>query len=101
MPEAKIEAKIGWKHHAYHAALLLTSFAFCTYWLFYLPKSSKALLILGGVAALMLLADLHPKLKAAYVIVIIALIFIENRALDKERAGLAAEQTAQRKEEKR
>ena len=54
------EPKIGWKSHAYHATLLVASFTFCVYWFFHLPKSGKALLVLGGVAALMLLADLHP-----------------------------------------
>jgi len=93
------ESKISWKHHVYHAGLLSVSFAFCVYWLCALPKSGKALLLLGGVAALMLLADLHPKLKAAYVILIIGLIFIENRALDKERADSAKEQKIQRDEQ--
>jgi hypothetical protein len=96
MPE-----KISWKHHAYHVAILVGC-AFACIWLYFQPKSGKAVLVIGGLAILMLLADLSPRLKAVYVVVVVGLMLAENHALNIERADAMRERTdAIREEAKR
>src|SRR5713226_9097505 len=87
------------RHHLFHTLWQVTAMSFCVFWYFHVPKSSKALLVLAGVAALMMLMDMHPVHKAIYVVVVISLILTENRAIDKERTEGANAEARQRQQE--
>ena len=77
--------------HLFHFSLQVICIAFWIYWLVHLPKSGKAVLLLGAMAALMMLVDMHPIHKAVYILLVFGLVWIENRALDRERAESAKE----------
>ena len=47
----------------------------------------------------MVLADMRPLHKAVYLVIVIALVFTENRAIDKDRADFARNEASRRKEE--
>lgn len=86
-------------NHWFHFSLQAIGILFCVYFYFHLPQSGKALLIMGGIVAVMMFMDMRPLHKGIYVAVIVGLIFIENRALDKERTDSAKEQRDRQKEE--
>jgi hypothetical protein len=83
----------------FHFPLEAVGILFCVYFYFHLPGSGKALLVLGAMAAIMMLMDMRLIHKGMYVLIILSLVLIENRALDKERADSAIEQSRTRKEE--
>jgi hypothetical protein len=85
--------------HWFHIPVQITVAAFCIYWLRYVPAPNKAVLLLGGVAAIMALVEMWPMHKAVYILLIIGLMFIENRALNKDRADFAQAEASRRKEE--
>jgi hypothetical protein len=74
----------------YHFSLQAVAAAFCLYWYFCPPNAGSALLVLAGVGALMLLSDMKPAHKPVYVAVVIFLIFIEYRAMNKDRIDAQA-----------
>jgi hypothetical protein len=74
------------KRHLFHIPLQLAVGAVCAYWYWHVPAPSKAVLWLGGVAALMTLIEMRPLHKAIYFAMIIALIFTETRAINTDRA---------------
>jgi len=86
-------------NHLFHFSLQAIGIFFCVYYCLHLPKSGKALLILGGIVAIMMLMDMRPLHKGIYVAIILGLILIENHALDKERTDSAKEQRDRQKEE--
>lgn len=77
----------------------LTVIVFCIYWQWHVPMPNKAVLLLGGVAAIMALVKMLPIHKALYIILIIWLMFTENRALNHDRTEFARDEAARRKEE--
>lgn len=83
----------------FHFLLQITTAALLIHWHWKPPGSNKAVLILAAVAALMVLADMRPLHKAIYFVLIIALVFTENRAIDKERADFARDEASRRQEE--
>ncbi|MFZ3342039.1 MAG: hypothetical protein WA609_02415 [Terriglobales bacterium] len=85
--------------HLFHIPLQVVVGTFCVYWYWHVPAPNKAVLWLGGVAALMTLIEMRPLHKAIYFALIIALIFTENRAIDKDRATFAREQAEARRKE--
>src|SRR5258708_6492152 len=85
----------------FHIPIQITVAAFCLYWRWHLPAPNKAVLWLGGVAAIMALVKMRPIHKAIYFLLIIALMFPENRAIDKDRQDFATEQARRRDEENR
>jgi hypothetical protein len=86
-------------NHWFHFPLQAIAIAFCVYFYFYLPKSGKPLLVLSAVVAVMMLMDMRPLHKGIYVAIILGLVLIENRALNKERADFSQEESNRRKEE--
>jgi len=86
-------------HHWFHIPLQLTVAAFWFYWYWHTPAPNKAVLWLGGVAALMLLVEMRPIHKAIYFILVIGLMFMENRAIDNDRANFARDEAYRRAQE--
>lgn len=76
-------------YHWFHILLQVISGTLCVYWYFRLPGPNKALLILAGMVALMMLYDMQPWQKAIYVLLVIFLIIIENRAINRDRSDAA------------
>jgi hypothetical protein len=85
--------------HWFHFPLQAIAAGFAAYWYWNLPLPNKAVLFLAAIAALMVLAEMRPIHKAFYVVLIIALVFIENRAINKDRADFARDEACRRKEE--
>lgn len=86
-------------HNWFHFPILLSVSTLCLYWYWHLPAPNKAVLWLGGMAALMALVEMRPLHKALYFVLIIALIFTENRAIDKDRRDFADAEANRRKVE--
>jgi hypothetical protein len=61
-----------------------------------MPAPNKAVLALTSVAALMVLAEMRPIHKTIYVFLIVALVFTENRAIDKDRREFAENEAFRR-----
>jgi len=57
-------------------------------------------LAIGVVAVIMTLTDMHPMHKAAWLVIVFFLAFIENRAINKDRADFAAAEACRRQEER-
>ncbi len=85
--------------HWFHIPIQVIATALCIYWYWHMPAPNKAVLCLGGVAALMALVEMRPMHKAIYFLLIVALMFVENRAIDNDRAGFAHEQAQARERE--
>lgn len=83
----------------FHSATLIVAGAFCVYWYVRVPEAGKALLVLGAVAAIMMLVEMRPLHKALYIALILALVAAENRALNKERMDTASQSAAQLRHE--
>jgi hypothetical protein len=80
--------------HWFHFSLQAIAAAFVLYWYKNVPLPNKAILLLAAVAALMLLADVRPIHKAIYVILILALVGTENRAINNDRKQFVDDQKA-------
>jgi hypothetical protein len=100
MPEEEKSSRIPIIHW-FHIPIQIIVAAFCIYWYRHLPPPNKAVLFLGGVAAIMALAEMRPLHKAFYFLLIVSLIFTENRAIDKDRRNFATADDARHKEENR
>jgi hypothetical protein len=85
--------------HWFHIPIQVICAAFCLYWYWHAPAPNKAVLCLGGVAALMALVEMRPVHKAIYFLLIVVLMFVENRAIDKDRADFARDEAYRRREE--
>ena len=87
--------------HWFHISIQFIVAASCIYWLWHLPAPNKAVLLLAGVAAIMGFVEMRPIHKAIYFLLIIWLMFIENRAIDKDRFDFVQAEREKRKEETR
>ncbi len=85
--------------HWFHFGLQICVGAFALYWHWHLPAPNKAVLALASVAALMVLAEMRPIHKAVYFFLIVALVFTENRAIDKDRRDFAENEAGRREQE--
>src|SRR5713101_4057431 len=85
--------------HWFHFGLQICVGAFVLYWHWHLPAPNKAVLSLASVAALMVLAEMRPIHKAVYFFLIVALVFTENRAIDKDRRDFAENEAGRREQE--
>ncbi len=85
--------------HWFHIPIQLTVAACCIYWYLHVPAPNKAVLLLGGVAAIMGFVEMRPMHKAIYFVLIIWLMFIETHAIDKDRLDFAQAEHEKRKEE--
>ena len=70
----------------FHVPIQITILVFCAYWHWHVPLPNKAVLCLGGVAAIMALVEMRPLHKGIYFALIVWLMFIETRAINKDRA---------------
>ncbi len=86
-------------NHWFHIPAQLVVLGFCIYWYFHLPLPNKAVLILTGVTVVMALLEMRPTNKAVYLLLVICLMFIENRAINKDHADLVASEEGRREEE--
>src|SRR5437879_2080527 len=87
------------RHHWFHVPFQIIVGAFCVYWYLHPPAPNKAVLILTGVTVVMALLDMGPTHKAVYLILVVCLMFIENHAINKERADYAREEASRREQE--
>ncbi|MHB8217572.1 MAG: hypothetical protein ACYDDS_15985 [Candidatus Sulfotelmatobacter sp.] len=85
--------------HWFHFPIQVAVVAFLVYWHWHTPPPNKAVLWLGGVVAIMALVEMRPMHKAIYFLLIIGLMFIENRAINKDRADFVRDEACRRKEE--
>ncbi|MFZ0636299.1 MAG: hypothetical protein WA755_05570 [Candidatus Acidiferrales bacterium] len=85
--------------HWFHFGLQLVVVGFVLYWHRNVPAPNKAVLALAACAALMVFAEMRPVHKAIYCILIVALVFTENHAIDKDRADFARDEACRRQEE--
>ena len=93
--QERIKAIPNW----FHFLIQIGAAVWLIYWHWHPPAPNKAVLALAAVAALMVLADMLPIHKAIYLVIIIALVFTENRAIDKDRADFARDEAGRRQEE--
>src|SRR5690348_12180239 len=73
---------------------------FCLYWYWHPPAPNKAVLILTGVTVVMALLEMRASHKAVYLILVICLMSIENRAINRDRAEIAKAEEDHREEER-
>jgi hypothetical protein len=85
--------------HWFHFPLQIIVVGFVLYWHWKLPLPNKAVLALAAVAALMVLAEMRPIHKAIYVVLIVALVYTENRAINEDRSAFEKDQREQRRTE--
>jgi len=84
-----------------HVIVQVIVAGYCVYWRYWqLPPPNKAVLLLAGVAAIMALWEMRPIHKAAYFLLILFLIIIENRAIDHDRKDFAEAEESRRVEER-
>ena len=88
-------------NHWLHIPAQVIVAGFCFYWYLHSPAPNKAVLILTGVTIVMALLGMHPGHKVVYLLLVICLMSIENRAINQDRAKFETAQTEARKEEKR
>jgi hypothetical protein len=89
-----VEAKPA--NHWFHTPWQIIVASFCTYWYWHPPVPNKAVLVLTGVTVVMALLDMSTGHKAVYLLLVICLMFIENRAINKDRADTAAAESQRR-----
>lgn len=68
----------------FHFSVQAIAVGFILYWHWNPPLPNKAVLGLATVAALMVLSDMRPVHKAIYILVLIAFVTAENKAIDHE-----------------
>lgn len=85
--------------HWLHIPAQIIVAGFCLYWYFHLPVPNKAVLVLTGVTVVMALLDMHPGHKAVYLLLVICLMFIENRAINRDRAEIIKTEDDRRRDE--
>jgi hypothetical protein len=85
--------------HWVHILAQIIVAGFCIYWYFHVPVPNKAVLILTGVTVVIALLDMHPGQKAVYLVLVMCLMFIENRAINRDRAEVLKTDDNRRREE--
>ena len=85
--------------HWVHVPWQIVVASFCVYWYWHPPVPSKAVLILTGVTVVMALFDMRTSHKAVYVLLVICLMSIENRAINRDRTDATNAEEKRRKEE--
>jgi len=83
-------------NHWFHTPWQIIVTSFCTYWYWHPPAPNKAVLVLTGVTVVMALLDMSTGHKAVYLLLVICLMFIENRAINKDRGDAAAAESQRR-----
>lgn len=87
------------RSHWFHVPFVVAALLLCAYWYFRPPIPNKAVLAIGVVAVIMTLTEMRPSHKAAWLLIVFTLAFLENRAINKERADSESERARVRKEE--
>jgi hypothetical protein len=99
MEESKQKKKSA--NHWIHIPTLLAVGSFCVYWWYWhKPVPGQAVLWLAGVAVIMTLWEMRPIHKTGYLLLVICLMFLENRAIHKDRADFAGDEASRRKDER-
>src|ERR1700685_1555166 len=62
------------------------------WWWFHVPLPGKALLVLTIVAILVSLVDITATQRLAWLVLVVALALLENKAIDKDRSDFVAAQ---------
>jgi hypothetical protein len=96
-PDKEMESKPA--NHWFHIPWQIVVAAFCLYWYWHPPAPNKAVLILTGITVVMALIEMSKVHKAVYLVLVICLMFIENRAINKERTDATAQEINRREEE--
>jgi len=97
MADAKVKGRlVTWFHTPWQILVA----CFCVYWYWHPPVPNKAVLILTGVTVVMALLEMRSPQKAVYLILVLSLMFIENRAINKDRADATRAEDDRRKEER-
>ena len=87
-------------HSWFHVPWQIIVAGLCTYWYWHPPTPNKAVLVLTGVTVFMALLEMRTSHKAVYLILVLCLMFIENRAINKDRADATTAEEERRKEER-
>jgi hypothetical protein len=85
--------------HWFHFPMQIIIAGFILYWHWNLPLPNKAVLGLAALAALMVLAEMRPIHKFIYVLLVLALVTTENRAIKDDRAKFEHEEAGRRQEQ--
>src|ERR1700722_14121252 len=97
MADAKVKERfVTWFHTPWQILVA----CFCVYWYRHPPVPNKAVLILTGVTVVMALLEMRSPQKAVYLILVLSLMFIENRAINSDRADATRAEDDRRKEER-
>jgi hypothetical protein len=75
----------------FHAVFQITVFAIWAYWYWHVPLPGKALIALTIAAALMSL-DIAPMQRIVWLVLVFGMAFMENRAIDHDRAKFVKDQ---------
>ncbi len=94
--QAWVRSRAGW----FHVPWQIVVACFCVYWYWHPPAPNKAVLVLTGVTVLMALLKMRTSHKAVYLLLVICLMSIENRAINKDRADAASLEDTRREEER-
>lgn len=86
--------------HWFHIPCQVIVASFCVYWYWHIPAPNKAVLALTGVTIIMALLEMRTGHKAVYLLLVICLIFTENRAINKDRADSLKAEDDHRNEER-
>jgi hypothetical protein len=80
----------------FHVPIIVIGSGFAIYWYLRVPSPGKALLVLSAIVAVMMFLEMRPLYKALYVVLIIGLVVVENRATDKDRTNFATAEATRR-----
>ncbi len=89
--------QLRWLHILVQVAVA----GFIAYWYWQVPPPNKAVLIITGVTVIMALLEMRASHKAIYLLLVFCLMFIENRAINKDRADYTKDGSARREKENR
>ncbi len=80
------------RNNLFHFTLQGIVALLCVCFYIHSPRSGKALVVLAFMVAVMMLVDMRPVHKGFYIAIILMLVLIENRAIDKEHEDSARNQ---------
>ena len=83
----------------FHGVLQIITIALCGWWWFVVPAPGKAVLALTIVAVIMTIESLTGRQRAIWLVLIFALAFVENRAINRDRQKFADDEAGRRENE--
>jgi hypothetical protein len=85
----------------FHWTLQAVAIVLCALWWFHVPAPGKAVLALTIAAVVMTIDGLTGWQRASWLVIVFALAFVENHAIDKDRRAFADDERGRRVEENR